>query len=225
MSKSSAQPASAPKVKKWTQLSPEDFTNAGISPVVKRRHSAPPDQLLFHTYPLQQAQTATTTTATTTTTSQPTSASDSFRYVFHHHPYMNKGNSGRGNSTSSTPLISPPPFLRRGSTPAVTMTAPAQPTQPGPTRRRLSLPHNSPQNNSRPKQAPPQPIFSPPPLPGKLAQFKMTPLIEIVEEEMAHAKEHETHHSKEHEMQHSKEHEMHRIHEATAKMHISNLIV
>jgi len=99
--------------------------------------------------------------------------------------------------------------------------------------RRLSLPHNSyqkplaplpnnptpniplaPLSNTPPPNIPLAPLLDAlpptPPLQQKFAQFKLCPLIEIVEEEIE---------------QHAKEFEMHKIHEATSKMHISNLLV
>lgn len=198
-----------PRVKKWTQLCPEDFTNPSISPsgspVTKRRHSAPPEQLLFHTYPhIQQS-----------SSNQPHGAPATdppSRLIFHHHPYMNKtSGSGRRNSQ---PSMMPPPVLRRGSTPSVMQAHVA----PGPSRRRLSLPHNtvggadSLPKSSSPALQPPYTTTAPSSAaaPGKLAEFNnMNPLIKIVEEEMAHAQEFE----------------IHKIHSATAKMHISNLLV
>lgn len=217
-------PTNAPRqVKKWTQLSPEDFTiAAGNTPSVKRRHSAPPDQLLFHTYPHNNNQNTTNPppnnnqNATSSSNNEP-----SQRYVFHHHPYMSKGRRNSSAGTPSPPPPSPAVLARRGSTPAATTLPPptSQFSAPGP-RRRLSLPHNSynkqqqlpsipPPSRTKLTNSPPSQLPPVPSVPLNLSQYKLCPLIEIVEEEIEHAKEFE----------------MHKIHEATAKMHISNLIL
>jgi len=239
-------PTNAPKVKKWTQLCPEDFSiSSGNTPSVKRRHSAPPDQLLFHTYPhaLNSSSANNGSTHYNNNNNSNNNSSQqglssvsepSHRYVFHHHPYMSKG---RRNSTTPTP--SPPLMTRRGSNPPPVpqslMSSTAGPMKPS---RRLSLPHNAysnsnnsnnstnnnNNNNNNNKQLPAlldipaprgdfsrsrSPSSSPSSIPLQLSQYKLCPLIEIVEEEIEHAKEFE----------------MHKIHEATAKMHISNLLL
>jgi len=127
---------------------------------------------------------------------------------------MSKGR--RNSATAGTTPLPPPAPARRGSTPSLFQLPPPtqQSSASGPAKRRLSLPHNA--YDKLASLSAPQtllaldPLPPAPPVPLKLVQYKLCPLIEIVEEEIE---------------QHAKEFELHKIHEATAKMHISNLIV
>jgi len=142
------------KVKKWTQLRPEDFTNGGMksssssssSSSSVRRHSAPADEISSHVShnPHHNKEKDRDNGDHEREYNDSLSLDTHSRFVFHHHPYMSTHPGKSRLSSSSSPThSSSSPTLREGRAVRRASNATLHPPPCWSPLRRLSLPHPS----------------------------------------------------------------------------------